>query len=274
MKTKMKSTLFLSACVAASLIGIPAYSQSTDPVVDGDTIFVPSKPIIPVVPNVPSFNQPKYTEISGSDIEFFNPATREIGFTQNVNLDELKVRTGLFFTLEPLGDSVRISSEIANYVYNHLTLVVKGSKSYLSDGYPAVENLLNKEEVQKIRDKNAQSQKPAWDRFISYLTDAGKIETDDLIAWRSATTTEVIEGLTDLVWYFNVYVNDGWLVVGLTQEAYVSIYSVSGAELFRTDAPIPANTDTRVVELNSIHAPSGSVLIVKGSSGWSRKIVI
>jgi hypothetical protein len=76
----------------------------------------------------------------------------------------------------------------------------------LSDGYPAVENLLNKEEVQKIRDKNAQSQKPAWDRFISYQTDAGKIETDDLITWRSATTPGVREDLTDLWWYFKVYV--------------------------------------------------------------------
>jgi hypothetical protein len=126
---------------------------------------------------------------TGSDIESFNLTTREIVFTENINIDELKVRVGLFSTLtlylnqEPLFDSIRIGLEIAGYLHNDLTLAIRDSKFYLSDGYPVIEDWesltwSNKDEVRKIREENARNRKPAWDKFIAYLTDAGKILTD------------------------------------------------------------------------------------------------
>ncbi|MDR0769264.1 MAG: hypothetical protein LBE71_05110 [Dysgonamonadaceae bacterium] len=90
---------------------------------------------------------------------------------------------------------------------------------------------------------------------------------------RSASATSgVRDDVIEILPQFKVYVKDGWLYVNSPVEEHIFIYSISGTLLYKTDA-IPANTETKVVELHSISA-SGSIVIVRGSSGWHKKIII
>jgi hypothetical protein len=92
---------------------------------------------------------------------------------------------------------------------------------------------------------------------------------------RSASATSgVRDDVIEILPQFKIYVKDGWLYVNSPQEEHIFVYSANGVELYRAKTAIAANTETGVVELSSISAASGSVLIVRGSSGWSKKIVI
>jgi hypothetical protein len=92
-------------------------------------------------------------------------------------------------------------------------------------------------------------------------------------ALRNAAAAAGSGGIDDTVLpQFVVYVKDGWLYVNSPVEEHIFIYSISGTLLYKTDA-IPADTETKVVELRSISA-SGSIVIVRGRSGWHKKIII
>ena len=65
----------------------------------------------------------------------------------------------------------------------------------------------------------------------------------------------------------NVYIADNTLYIYGAQTEQVSVYSISGVKLYE------AKIASDVATINATPFPKGSVLIVKGSSGWVKKLI-
>jgi hypothetical protein len=91
---------------------------------------------------------------------------------------------------------------------------------------------------------------------------------------RSASDApDILEDLIAILSQLQVYINNGWLYVNSPVDEYISIYSIKGTELYRTATAVPANTTTGIVNTGNLSV-SGSGAIIKGSSGWVKKLLI
>jgi hypothetical protein len=73
-------------------------------------------------------------------------------------------------------------------------------------------------------------------------------------------------GIQPILPTFEVYVSDGSIYINSPVPEQIDVYSIGGALLYRTTKPAGAAT------IDTTRFPQG-VLIVRGSSGWVRKIV-
>ncbi|MDR3140444.1 MAG: hypothetical protein LBU37_01750 [Tannerellaceae bacterium] len=130
------------------------------------------------------------TVFIGKSILSFNSGTREIVFSDyNIlsNLYELApIRLDIFREDSLLLSATVIASDNPQTV-NDLVFQIDTKKQdgfyrpaefkyYIQDGYPALENLgPDGEEAQRLREENAQKREAAWNAFVQYLNDTGKI---------------------------------------------------------------------------------------------------
>ena len=122
--------------------------------------------------------------LTGSDIQSFNIATREMVLADSSWAERLKKclpnpRLKLFIYTED--DEPLLTADIytsSAYRNHDLVFVIRGAVSafFLLDGYPP-DKWLGANEVNDIqkRKENAQKRQAEWDKFINYLSEAGKL---------------------------------------------------------------------------------------------------
>ena len=125
--------------------------------------------------------------ITVDDILSFNLASREIVFNDSIvcqlaDANNLPDKLILYLDEDLLLEMAIIAST-SSLIYNDLVIEASYFEEreplfYLEDGYPLLQGAWSaelKESTQKERQENAQKRQAAWDTFIVYLSDAGKI---------------------------------------------------------------------------------------------------
>ena len=127
---------------------------------------------------------------TGDDIQSFNLTTREIVFVDSLYIKTRLCRSGWIVSNIYLNDMLLFKripflSSINSGVFNDLVFYFDSfnyfdpdDRLYLNDGFPDLDYFREKKEnIQKVREENAEKRKAEWDIFIKYLNDNNKIYT-------------------------------------------------------------------------------------------------
>lgn len=115
------------------------------------------------------------------DIKSFHQGRGEIVFN-NLTVEEIGKRikskdASLDYCIgEKLLFNSAFISMSSSVVHDDLSLIIMGAKCYLLNGYPSLDVIgYNKDEHKKIREANALKNQEAWNVFIKYLEEKGKL---------------------------------------------------------------------------------------------------